>query len=54
MVHKNMMMRRRKRFFWKHLEAEVLESQKDGSGLMIFTDVNAWLGSDLIPNDPHN
>ena len=39
--------------FWSYLDMEVFESQTIGSAIMIFFDANAWLGPEVIKNDPH-
>ena len=44
----------KKESFWNHLDNEVFESHREGSGLMVFMDANAWLGRKIIKNDPHS
>ena len=44
----------KKEQFWAYLDKEVLHSQNLGSGLMIFTDANAWMGPELLKNDVHS
>ena len=39
--------------FWKYLQEEVECARKDGTGLVIEMDSNAWAGGNVIPNDPN-
>lgn len=32
---------------------EVFMSDNEGAGCLIMMDANSWLGSDMMPNDPH-
>ena len=43
----------RKDNFWNYLGEEVESAKKEGVGLVIEVDSNAWAGRNLIPNDPN-
>ena len=43
----------KKTLFWNYLENELLECHMEGSGCILLMDSNAWLGQELIQNDPH-
>ena len=38
--------------FREHLDNEVLEAKKAGSGLIIQMDGNLWTGNKILKNDP--
>ena len=42
----------KKEAFWNHLDREVDEAKKSGSGFILQFDGNLWAGSNLIPGDP--
>ena len=43
----------KKTLFWNYLENELMECESEGSGCIILMDSNAWLGPNIIKNDPH-
>ena len=43
---------KRKRHFWEHLDKEVEEAARAGSGFILQFDGNLWAGNNLIPKDP--
>ena len=43
----------RKAKFWKYLDEEVKTAEKRKVGLIIQIDSNAWVGKEVIPNDPN-
>ena len=38
--------------FWQYLEEDAMSANTEGKGFMLRGDLNAWLGSKLLPNDP--
>ena len=44
----------RKQKLWEYLDQEITEAENKGQGLVIQIDANAYLGSDIIPNDPND
>ena len=42
----------KKHLFWEHLENEVYEAEKSGSGFILQFDGNLWAGNHIIPGDP--
>ena len=42
----------KKEAFWNYLDAEVMEAENAGAGLVIQFDGNLWAGEKIIPNDP--
>ena len=38
--------------FWQYLDEEAKKADIEGEGFLLQGDLNAWLGSDIIPNDP--
>ena len=39
--------------FLEYLDERAKMAKKEGKGFILQGNINAWLGSDLIPNDPH-
>ena len=39
--------------FWKYLDNEIFQADKEGNGCLITMDGNAWLGDKIIKDDPH-
>ena len=39
--------------FLEYLDERAKMAKKEGKGFILQGDLNAWIGSDLIPNDPH-
>ena len=42
----------KKEAFWNYLDVEVLEAEKNGTGLIFQFDGNLWAGRNIIPGDP--
>ena len=42
----------KKEAFWEHLDKEVYEAEKLGSGFILQFDGNLWAGKKLVPGDP--
>ena len=40
--------------FWQYLEEESKKAKLEGKGYILQGDLNAWLGSRIIPNDPRD
>ena len=38
--------------FWQYLDEEAKSDESNGKGFLLQGDLNSWLGSDEIPNDP--
>ena len=39
--------------FWQYIDEEAKLAERDGKGFLLQGDLNAWLGSETIPNDPN-
>lgn len=44
----------RKAKFWKHLDTEVFNAEKNGEAVILTMDGNSWLGPGILKNDPHS
>ena len=42
----------KKNDFWQYLHEEAQKADCEGEGFLLQGDLNAWLGCDIIPNDP--
>ena len=42
----------KKNNFWQYLDEEAKKADIEGEGFLLQGDLNSWLGSDIIPNDP--
>ena len=40
--------------FWQYLDEEAKKAELEGEGFLLQGDLNSWLGSDIIQNDPRN
>ena len=40
--------------FWQYFDEEAKRAENEGDGFLLQGDLNAWLGSDIIPNDPRD
>ena len=38
--------------FWEYLDEEAKTAEREGKGFLLQGDLNAWTGSEIIPNDP--
>ena len=45
--------KQRKDMFWGYLDKEIIEAEREETGLVIQIDSNAWAGSEIIPKDPN-
>ena len=44
----------KKNKFWKYLDDAAEEAWDEGKGFYLQGDLNAWLGGELLPGDPHD
>ena len=44
----------KKHSFWKYIDDEIHNCNREGSGILIFMDANSWLGPSWIKNYPHS
>ena len=42
----------KKDIFWEYLDEEAKLAEREGKGFLLQGDLNSWLGSDIIANDP--
>ena len=40
--------------FWEYLDEEAKTADSEGKGFLLQGDLNAWIGSETIPNDPRS